>query len=880
MSKNSILIVDDDPTSLARLQQILNNDYTLTFARNGTECLEDVRKHRPNLILMDIEMPGLNGYTLCRLIKSDPLTENTPIIFISALQEIGDETAGFQSGCVDYIIKPVSPSIVKARVATHLSLVRATMLERYVKQLEIEKAKTARLTRILAVMSDTNSAIVRIRAPQELTEEACRIAVDHGGFGVAWIGLASDSVALDLAACQGIDQGQLLELLLAATDKSSLRKTIHEHVLNTHEAIVCNDVRTPMEYALTCRDAETRGYLSIIGLPFVNNEKIIGVMVLYAREANYFDAEEIKLLKELAGDISFALQAIESEKRANFLAYNDGLTSLPNTALFLDRLGQLIQSAERSRNNVFVIMLNLDRFKQLNDALGRHVGDQVLRILAKRLVDGFSGQCTIARVGADNFALAGELVSGTDVSILCEQIVDSLNKPFNADGKSLEVLARLGVSMYPADADGAESLFRNAEAALKQAKSFKARYSFYSPELNARIAEKMELESMLKSALEDKQFVLHYQPKVELRTGQIVGAEALIRWQHPERGMILPVDFIPLAEETGLIVQIGEWVIRTVCAQQAEWRRDGIPILPVALNLSALQFRDGDLLYVLSKALSDHGIVPGMVELELTESLVMQNPDAAGEAMRAFRDLGFKLSLDDFGTGYSSLAHLKRFPFNTVKIDRAFVTDITQNPGDAAIASAIIGMAHSLSMHVIAEGVETEGQLKFLRNRQCDQIQGFFFSRAIHADDFGSMLLDGKHLDMGQDFEAEQQALLIVDDDEKTLSSLEQCLRGQGYRIFQAADGTEGLELLAKNIIQVVVCSQRIATTDGVNFLTTAAKLYPDSMRIILSGYTELRSVLDAINRGEIYRFLTKPWNDEQLRENIQDAFRRYRPTK
>jgi diguanylate cyclase (GGDEF)-like protein len=879
MSQNSILIVDDDPTSLATLQQILGNDYNLTFARNGTECLEDVKKHRPNLILMDIEMPGLNGYTLCRLIKSDPLTENTPVIFISALQEIGDETAGFSSGCVDYIIKPVSPSIVRARVATHLSLVRATMLERYVKQLEVEKAKTARLTRILAVMSDTNSAIVRIRAPQELTEEACRIAVDHGGFGVAWIGLASDSVALNLAACQGIDPGQLLELLLKATDKSRLG-TIHEHVLNTREAIVCNDVRTPMEYALTCRDAETRGYLSIIGLPFFNNEKIIGVMVLYAREADYFDAEEIKLLKELAGDISFALQAIESEKRANFLAYNDGLTSLPNTALFLDRLGQLIQAAERSGNKVFVIMLNLDRFKQLNDTFGRHVGDQVLRILAKRLVDEFSNRCTVARVGADNFVLAGDLLDGADVGALCDQIVTSLNEPFIVDGKRLEVLARLGVSMYPADAGSAESLFKNAEAALKQAKSFKARYSFYSPELNARIAEKMELENMLKSALKDNEFVLHYQPKVDLRTGQIVGAEALIRWRHPERGMISPIEFIPLAEETGLIVQIGEWVIRTVCAQQAAWRRDGVPILPVALNLSALQFRDGDLLYILSKAISDHDMMAGMVELELTESLVMQNPEAAGEAMRAFRDLGFKLSLDDFGTGYSSLAHLKRFPFNTVKIDRAFVTDITQNPGDAAIASAIIGMAHSLSMNVIAEGVETEGQLKFLRNRECDQMQGYLFSRAIQADDFGSMLRDGRHMLLDHDPDTEQKTLLVVDDEKETMSSLNLCLRGQGYNILQASDGTEGLEILARNTVQVVVCSQRIATTDGVNFLTTAAKLYPDSMRIILSGYTELRSVLDAVNRGEIYRFLTIPWNEEQLRENIHDAFRRYRPPK
>jgi CheY-like chemotaxis protein len=297
------------------------------------------------------------------------------------------------------------------------------------------------------------------------------------------------------------------------------------------------------------------------------------------------------------------------------------------------------------------------------------------------------------------------------------------------------------------------------------------------------------------------------------------------------------------------------------------------------LNLSALQFRENNLIDILREAISDHGIEASLVELELTESVVMQNPKEAEKTMRAFREMGFRLSLDDFGTGYSSLAYLKRFPFDNVKIDRAFVIDITRNPEDAAIASAIIGMAHSLRMKVVAEGVETEAQLKFLRTRHCDQMQGYFFSRPIPAEDFGLMLYNGEHLEVEQDPGIEEQILLIVDDDHGILSSLNRCLRGQGYRILNASNGYEGLEILASNAVKVIICSQRMPTMSGVDFLTIAAKLYPDTMRIILSGYTELQSVLDAVNRGEIYRFLTKPWDDDQLRKNIHDAFRRYRRT-
>jgi len=867
INTTTILIIDDEPSNLATLKQILGSDYSLVFARNGTEGLAAVKKHRPSLILLDVQMPDMDGYTVCRLIKSDPVTENTPVIFISALSDVGDETTGFMSGGVDYITKPVSPAIVRARVATHLSLVRA-------RQLEIEQTKTARLSRILAVLSGTNSAIVRTRGPHALTEEACRIADVHGGFGIAWIGLRSDQVPFRIVASHGIELEQLSAAL--QVNYPTTRLKILDQILETGQTCIFNDVRIDAANSVTCRDALNRGYLSLIGLPLTTNDKIIGVMVLYAREINCFDDEEVKLLSELAGDISFALQAMENGKRASFLAYYDALTGLPNTTLFLDRLAQLIQTSRHKDNAVFLIILNLNRFKELNDTYGRHIGDKVLVSVAKYLDEELLFPCSVARIGADNFALVGIKSNDDFVTKLSDQILDMLSRPFNIDGKDFNVSSRLGIAIYPTDADNAETLFKNAESALKQAKLLKISFSYYSPELNERVAEKIELENMLKHALEDNQFVMHYQPKVDLITGKIVGAEALIRWMHPQRGMVPPIEFITLAEETGLIVPMGTWVIQAVCAQQAAWKRDMIPVVPVALNLSALQFRQGNVLRIVQDALSQHKLESHELELELTESLVMQNLDEAEIIMHSFKKHGLRLSLDDFGTGYSSLAYLKRFPFDTVKIDRAFITDVTRNAEEAAIPLAIIAMAHSLHMKVVAEGVETEAQVNFLRARHCDQIQGFFFSPPVPADEFGAMLRARKHIPPV--VETEGQTLLLVDSDTASLAALSRTLRGQGYRILTASGGSEALEVLAMNSVQVILCEQLMSAMTGAEFFAITARLYPDTMRIILTGYTELQSVLDAINSGEIYRFLTKPWDDELIRKNISDAFRRYRP--
>src|SRR5690606_33941933 len=342
-------------------------DYPLVFACSGADCLAAVKKHNPALILLDVQMPDMDGYTVCKILKSDPQTESIPVIFISALGEVGDETAGFESGGVDYIVKPVSPKLVHERVRTHLMLVNAVVLERYVKQLEIERAKTARLSRIHAILSGTNFAIVRIQEPHVLYEEACRIAVDEGGFGIAWIAITnSNSGALSIATTHGVERDDL-ERSLGLADDATIKSDILHQVLNTAKTVDCNNEFMQGPDDRMYLDAKNRGYDSIVALPLLLAEVVTGVMVLYAREKNFFDDQELKLLHELGGDISRALQSIENKKRANFLSFYDALTELPNTTLFLDRLEQSIQSARREHGVVCAISINVDRFKLIND---------------------------------------------------------------------------------------------------------------------------------------------------------------------------------------------------------------------------------------------------------------------------------------------------------------------------------------------------------------------------------------------------------------------------------------------------------------------------------------------------------------------------------
>ena len=437
-------------------------------------------------------------------------------------------------------------------------------------------------------------------------------------------------------------------------------------------------------------------------------------------------------------------QAKNAEAKIERLSLYDALTELPNRTLFVDRLHQAVTLADRRRHHVGVLLVGLDGLRQINDTLGYGLGDEMLRAVGQRLQSVLRSGDTVARYMSDQFVvLLFDLLEISDAGIVTGNILQALASPFSLQGRELTVGASIGVAVYPRDGATPEALIRGADVAMHRAKREGGNhFLFFSPELEHNSLERLTLESSLRSALERQQFVLHYQPQVDLESRALVGVEALIRWEHPEQGMILPSRFIPLAEESGQIIPIGDWVLQTACRQAKQWLDAG-HALPVAVNLSARQFRQCDIVEKIEKVLTEVGLPPELLELELTESMVMHDPERAVTALRRLRDMGVKVSMDDFGTGYSSLSYLKRFEIDKLKIDRSFVSALPHDAYDQAIASAVIALGKSLKLRVVAEGVETLGQLGFLQAQGCDGIQGFYFSRPVAAA-FISSMLDNK----------------------------------------------------------------------------------------------------------------------------------------
>jgi diguanylate cyclase (GGDEF)-like protein/PAS domain S-box-containing protein len=431
----------------------------------------------------------------------------------------------------------------------------------------------------------------------------------------------------------------------------------------------------------------------------------------------------------------------------------DGLTGLANRNLLRDRLRQSIASVKRNGGSVAAVFLDLDHFKRVNDSLGHSEGDVLLRTVGERLRACVRETDTVARLGGDEFVLLlvgrrGEAATlETDVTVLLHKLLAEISRPVLLAGKETRPACSMGVAIHPQDGEDAETLLRNADAAMYRAKELgRNRFQFFTADVHERVRRRMELESSLRLALERNEFELHYQPQVSLKRGGIVGAEALIRWRHPDMGLIYPAQFIPFAEESGLIVPIGEWVLRHACAQNKAWQEAGLPPIAMAVNMSARQCEQHDVDAVVRRALTDSRLEPRYLELEITESLSMANPDQSVPLMQRLKDTGVTLSIDDFGTGFSNLSYLKRFPVDRLKIDLSFIREITSDPGSLAISEAIITMSHRLNLQVMAEGVETEGQLALLGARNCDGIQGYFFSPPVAADEFARLLQEGRCL--------------------------------------------------------------------------------------------------------------------------------------
>lgn len=559
-----------------------------------------------------------------------------------------------------------------------------------------------------------------------------------------------------------------------------------------------------------------------------------------------------------------------AERRIRQLLQFDELTGLPNRQLLYERLGATLQTSTETG----VLLLEIDRFKRINDGLGPQIGDAVLREAAQRITATVRSIDLVARRGGDEFVVVMPTPSAPTLQT-AQALLDAMARPMSIEGHEIYITCSIGVATAPDDGDLPDTLVRRANAALHQAKQQgRNQAAVYAGAPHDDDPERLALETALRHALRDDQLDLHYQPQVDLVRGRIVGVEALLRWQHPTLGRIAPDRFIPIAEETGLIVAIGDWVLRHAVEQAAAWQRAGLPPLRMAVNLSARQLLQPELARRIESLLASAGLDARLFGVEVTESMLIGNFDQAVQHLQALRALGVEVSLDDFGTGYSSLSYLRRLPVDVVKIDRSLVPDVTALAEDVSITRAIITMAHQLQMKVLAEGVESEGQAVLLAANQCDQMQGYWFSAAQPAAAIEAMLREGRQIDPALfDRRSRQRTLLLVDDEESIVAALRRLLRDEGWLVLSATSAEQALQLLARHEVDLILSDQRMPGMTGVELLRRARRLYPDTLRLVLSGYTELQSITEAINEGAIYKFLAKPWDDEQLRAHLREAF-------
>jgi len=616
----------------------------------------------------------------------------------------------------------------------------------YFRDITEHKAAEARIThlnRVHAVLSGINTLIVRVHDREELFREACRIAVEAGGFRMALIAMVDRSaMTIVPVASAGKDEALLTVIKGILSSNENAPTSMIALALREKQAVVSNDSQRDPRVLLGAQYVAA-GVRSIAVLPLLVADEAVGVLALYASEIEFFHEEELKLLAELTGDIAFAIDHIDKRERLEYLAYYDDLTGLANRSLFLERVAQYLRSAVSGGHKLAVFLIDLERFKNINDSLGRPAGDVLLRQVAKWLTLNAGDANLLARISADHFALVlPQVRQDGDVTRLLEKTMAAfLEHPFRLNDAVFRISATVGVAVYPDDGADADALFKHAEAALKKAKASGERYLFYTQKMTEAVAGKLTLENQLRQALDKEEFVLHYQPKVNLVSGKLTSTEALIRWNDPRTGLVPPGRFIPILEETGLIYEVGRWALRQAIADYLRWRAAGLPAVRIAVNVSPLQLRNRDFIDEIGQVIGIDAHAAAGLELEITESLIMADIKLSIASLQAIRALGVTVAIDDFGTGFSSLSYLAKLPVDTLKIDRSFVIEMTAGPEGLALVSTIVSLAHSLKLKVVAEGVETEEQSRLLRLLACDEMQGFLFSKPVPAEIFETNFL-------------------------------------------------------------------------------------------------------------------------------------------
>ena len=825
----ALLVVDDVPENIHELLEALRDDYRIMVASSGAKALELIQGPlSPDLILLDIMMPGMNGYEVCERIKATPTGNRIPVIFVTVVDASEDKLKGFSVGAADYITKPFDVDEVRARVRTHLELAR---LRRHLEQLVSQR--TAQL---------------------EMSEEKYRILADYSPNWEYW--LASDGTYLYVSpACTAISGYTPADFF---ADSTLIDKIVHPDDVdawNRYGPRSAEPETVPLVVRIQTRDGGER-WIEHVARPVLGDRaQPMGIRGSYC-------------------DITLRRHA---EQRLDYYTHHDPLTGLSNRSLFVEFLRRAIDQAQHDESELSLLFVNLDNFKTVNESLGHSAGDRVLVEVAARLRAALPDVEAITRVGGDEFAVIVEADrQGPGVDFVAQRMIDALSRPYSIDGENVYVGASVGIALYPADGNDVRTLLSHADAALHRAKEQgRGMLRFFSPEMSKRAHKRLSLEADLRRAIGNDEFFLHYQPQVDLANGRIVCVEALVRWQHPQRGKIPPADFIPLAEECGLIVELGQWVVRAACRQLRQWLDAGLTPLQVAVNVSAIEISRGSLFASVRAALDATGVPADLLELEITESCVMVDLERSFKSLADLKTLGVRLSIDDFGTGYSSLAYLQQIDVDKLKIDISFVRDMTRNSGNAAIVKAVIALGHSLGLEIIAEGVEDSGQARYLRSLQCDVMQGYLVTPPLPADEMTRYLAAYVPAQVPTD-DAGLYTLLLVDGEAAILASLKRLLRRENYQILTASNGQEALALLALHPVGVIITDQRMTGMSGTELLARVRAMHPRVVRMVLSGHTGLDLLTDAINRGEIYKYLAKPWNDAELLETIRNAFRYY----
>ena len=698
-SKPVALIVDDDAMMRLLIRQTLERaGFACHEAVNGAAALEQFSTLQPDILLMDVMMPQMDGYEACARLRQRPDGAMVPVLMLTGLDDLESINRAYEVGATDFISKPISWGVLGHRARYML---RASQAFRDLAKHQASLENAQRIAHLGSWEWDL------IREEIHWSTETYRI-----------LGLETGEAIVGFEPF--ID--------LVHPDDRALVQAAFQQLLKTG--------KFSSEGARILRPDGTLRHIQLQGV-------------------GSFDTTGS--VQHINGTIQDVSELKRAEERIRHLAYYDGITGLPNRQYFMERLQHALTQSRRHNRQLGVLSLNLDQFKRINDTLGHTAGNELLMSVASRLAEVVRQDDTlahpdqqsadaIARLDGDEFSLLiSELVHYHDAARVARRLLDELRKPFSAAGQEIFVSASIGMALYPLDGEDAESLIKNAGAAMHFAKDQgRDNYQFYSRAMNSTALEKLSMESQLRKALEREELILHYQPKIRASTREVIGLEALIRWQHPELGMVPPSSFIKLAEDTGLIVPIGDWVLSEAARQNTAWQREALPPVHVGVNIAGLHFRQGQLMQSVAAALRGSSLDPACLELEVTESMLMDGVEVTLKTLFELKEMGVRLAIDDFGTGYSSLAYLKRFPLDSLKIDRSFIKDLPGDSEDAAITKAIIAMAHSLKLSVVAEGVETLKQLAFLQQHGCDLIQGFLFSRPVPADQIPQLLTGGE----------------------------------------------------------------------------------------------------------------------------------------